>query len=108
MRFRFGVQNRGREEAKVRDGARNIQRTRERNRLASIDRFGAREFLQIAIDQLSDSQQKARTFGRRFFRPIAKRFLRRVDRKIDIAASLSATCEYGLPVAGSMLSRYCR
>ena len=39
-------------------------------------------------------------------RPIGEGFLRRGDGQFDIAASLSGTCEYGLPVAGSMLSRY--
>ena len=51
---------------KLRDGARNIQCTRERNRLASVDRFGAREFLQVALDQIGDPQQKVRALGCRF------------------------------------------
>src|SRR5947208_12518549 len=60
------MQDRSREESEICDRAWNIERARERNRLAGIDGFGARKFLQVAIDQIGDPQQKARTFGCRF------------------------------------------
>src|SRR5438034_168399 len=84
LRFRFRMQDRSREESEVCDGPRNIERARERNRLASIDRLSTREFLQVAFDQIGDPQQITRTFGCRLVRPIVKSFLRCSDRKIDI------------------------
>ena len=67
VRLVLGVQDRGGEEAEVGNGAGNIERTRERERLAGVDRFSARELLQIALDQIGDAQKDARSLRRRFF-----------------------------------------
>src|ERR1051325_8043590 len=87
VRFVFGVENRGREETKVRDGAWNIERARERNRLAGVDRFRAREVFQIALNQIGDAKKNLRSLAGRFLRPIRKSFLRSRDGKIDILFS---------------------
>src|SRR6187399_1937438 len=85
MRFVLGVQYGGREEAEVGHRARNVEATREREWLACIDRLCAREFFQIALDQVGDAQKNLRSFCCSFFRPIGEGFLRRGHGKIDIA-----------------------
>ena len=85
VRFGFGVQDRGREEAEIARGARNVEAARERERLARVDRLRARELLEIALDQVGDAQKNARPLRRRRARPIRERFLRRGDGQIDIA-----------------------
>ena len=84
VRFRFGVQDCGRKKAKVGHGARNVEPACERERLAGVDRFSPREFLEIALDQIGDAQEDARPFCRRFSRPIGERSLGRGYGKIDI------------------------
>src|SRR5437870_7656250 len=79
------MQNRGCEEAKVGNSARDVERTRERNRLAGVDRLSARKLLQVTFDQVRYPQQKTRAFACRFFGPFGKCLLRRIDSKIDIA-----------------------
>src|ERR1700693_3554151 len=79
------MQDRGCEEAKVGNTARDVERTRERNRLASVDRLSARKLLQVAFDQVRYPQQKTRAFACRFFGPFGKCLLRRSDGEIDIA-----------------------
>ena len=107
VRFGFRVQDRGGEEAEIARGARNVEGARERKRLAGIDRFGAREFFQIALDQVGDAEQEfAIALPPIFSTNRQTPSLPRRQRASTSRASLSATCEYGLPVAGSMLSRY--
>ena len=78
------MQDRRREETEIAGGARNVERTRERERLASVDRLGAREFLQIALDQAGDTQKNLRAFCRWLLRPIGECFLSGRYGKIDI------------------------
>jgi len=84
VRFVLGVQDRGREKSEIAGRARNVQRARERDWFAGVDRFRAREFFQIALDQIGDAQKDLRSFLARCFGPVSECFLRRGDRKIDI------------------------
>ena len=59
VRFRLGVEDRGREEAEIACRARNVEAARERKRLARVNRLGPRELLQIPFDQVSDAQENA-------------------------------------------------
>ena len=86
VRFGFGVQDRGCEEAEIARGARNIEAARERERFARVDRFGARQFFQIALDQVGDAEKNSRSLRRGCVRPIRERFLGRGDRQLDVAA----------------------
>ena len=70
---------------KLRGRARNVDASRERERLAGVDALGLGEFLQIRIDQVGELQQNPRSLLRRRVRPRGKRTLRRVHRTIDIA-----------------------
>ncbi len=106
VRFGFGVQNRGGEETEIAGRARNVEIARERERFAGVDRFGARQLLEIALDQVRDAQENARPIRRRRARPTGNAFSAAATASSTSRASLSGTCEYGLPVAGSMLSRY--
>src|SRR4029434_2631290 len=56
MRFRFRVQNRRGKESEVRNRAWDVECAGERNWLASIDRFGARESLQCQPAQTNKLQ----------------------------------------------------
>jgi hypothetical protein len=85
MRFGFRVQNCRCKEAKIARGARNIQCARQRKRLARVDRFGARQFFQITLNQVGDTEQKFRSLCCGFFRPINKRLLCRRDSAFDVA-----------------------
>jgi molybdopterin molybdotransferase len=85
VRFRFGMQDRGCEKSKIADCARDVERTRERDRLTGIDRLRACKLLEIALDQISYPQQKTRAFACRLFGPIGKDLFSRSDREIDIA-----------------------
>src|SRR4029077_19716277 len=58
MRFRFGVEDRCRKEAKIAGGARNIQGAGKWGRLTCVNRFGTRELFQIAFDQVRNTQQE--------------------------------------------------
>src|SRR5437588_2521254 len=86
VRFRFGVQDRGREEAEIAGGAWNVERSRKRERLPRIDRLSSRDLFEIALDQIGDAQKNPRPLLRRRARPIRERLLRRGHGKIDIAA----------------------
>ena len=79
------MQDRGREKAEICNSARNIERTRERQGFAGVDRFGTRQLLEIALDQIGDAQKNPRPLLRRRARPIRERLLRRGHGKIDIA-----------------------
>ncbi len=79
------MQNCGREEPKIGNGARNVEPARERERFAGVDRFRPRELLEIAFDQLCDAKKNFRALRGRFPRPINERLLRRSGGKIDIA-----------------------
>ena len=85
MRFVLGVQNCGREKAKVAGRSRNIERSREGQRLAGIDRFRTGEFFQIALDQVGDAQQDPGAIRRRCFRPSRKSSFGRSHGKLDVA-----------------------
>ena len=85
VRFVFRVQNRGGEEAEIRGRARDIEIARERERLAGIDGFGARELFQVALDQVDDAEKNARAIGGRRARPTGEGFLRGRDRHFHIA-----------------------
>ena len=65
VRFRFGVKDRGREKAEIAGGPRNVERARERERLASVDRLRACEFLQISLNQIGDAEEKSGAFPHR-------------------------------------------
>jgi hypothetical protein len=83
--FRFGVENCGREKAKIAGGSRNVQRARERDWFAGIDRLGASELLQITLDKIGNAQENARPVRTGDPRPLYKRFLCRSHGKINIA-----------------------
>ena len=85
VRLVLGVQDRGREEAEIARGARNIEAARERERFAGVDRFGSREFFEIALDQVGDAQENARPLRRRRARPFGKRFVCGGHGQFDIA-----------------------
>ena len=59
MRFRLGMENRGREETEIARRARNIETAGKRERFAGIDRLGARELLEIPLDEVSDAQENS-------------------------------------------------
>jgi hypothetical protein len=83
-----------------------VETARERERFARVDRLGPREFLEIAFDQIGDTQENTRSLFRGFFRPIREGFFRRFNSKIDIATVAVCDLRICFPVAGSMLSRY--
>src|SRR5205823_6104386 len=97
MRFVFRVKNRGGEETEIARGPRNIETAREGERLAGVDRFGARELFEIALDQIGDAQENARSIRRRRARPIRECFFRRGYGQLDIARVAVRNLRVGLP-----------
>ena len=94
VRFGFGVQDRGREEAEIARGARDVESARERERLAGVDRFGAREFFEIALDQIGDAQENAAIAPPRACATNRRTPSRPPRRRASTSrASLSGTCE---------------
>src|SRR2546423_7074456 len=79
------MQDRRREETKIARGPWNIERACECERLARVDRFGAGQFFEIALDQVGDAQKDARSIRRRRARPIAECFFRCGNGPLDIA-----------------------
>src|SRR5205814_10246362 len=58
--------------------------TRQRDWFPGVNRSRSRKVFEIPFDQVGYPQEKTRTLGCRFFRPIAKCLLRCSDSKIDI------------------------
>ena len=61
---------------------------------------------EIALDQVGDTEQKFRSLCRDLLDQSTNAFSAATTAASTSRASLSATWEYGLPVAGSILSRY--
>ena len=59
VRFVLGVENCRGEETKIARRSRYVERPRERERLTGINRFRAREFFQIALNQFRDAKEDA-------------------------------------------------
>ncbi len=105
VRLVLRVQDRGGEEAEIRGRARDVEAARKRERLAGIDRFGARELLEIALDKLGDAKNNPRAIAqpacatnwRRLSPPPRPRFPHRL-------ASLSGTAN----TASRSQARCCR
>src|SRR5947208_11778399 len=91
------MQDRGREESEIAGRARNVQRTGERERFAGVDGLGAREFFQIALDQIGDAQENLRSVRRRLVRPIGKGRLGGRHGKIDIFFTAVSDLRVWLP-----------
>src|SRR4051812_21668255 len=85
MRFVLRMKNRGSEEAEIAGRSRNIQRASERKRFTGVDRLRAREFLQIALDQIGDAQENARSVCCWSFRPGREGVLRSDHCQLDVA-----------------------
>ena len=96
MRFVFCVKDRGCEETEIARRAWDVEGTRKGEWFAGVDRFRACQFLQIALNQVGDPQEKSRPIGRRFFRPIWKSSLRRRGGKIDVATVAVCGLRIGL------------
>ena len=73
------------EEAKVRNGARDIEFSGQRKRLAVVDRLGAREFVDIFFNQTGEFQKEIAPLRCRCSRPGWKRGSCSVDGIINIA-----------------------
>src|SRR5688572_31761122 len=80
------MQNSGGEEAEIAGRPRNVEAPRQRKRLAGIDRFGARELLEIALNEIGNPQKKPGPVGRRRAGPFRKRLLSRGHGQFDVAA----------------------
>ena len=80
------MQDRRRKEPEIGHCTGNIERARKRERLACINRFSSRKFLEIAFDQVGNMQQKFRSLRSGFFGPINKRLLCDSDGGFYIAA----------------------
>jgi hypothetical protein len=63
------MQDRGREESKIRDSARDVHPPRERNRLAVVVAFESRQLFEILFDEIGELQQDARAIFRARRRP---------------------------------------
>ena len=85
VRLVFRMQNRGSEKAKIGNRARNLEHLCERNRFAGIDRFGAREFCQIALDQIGNAKNDPRALLGRCARPVAECLVGRGHSELHIA-----------------------
>src|SRR5205814_3878589 len=80
------VQDRGREKSEIAGRARNVERARERQWFTGVNRFSAREFLEIALDQVRDAQENFRSLRRWQARPLGKRLLGGGYGNLDIAS----------------------
>jgi len=80
------MKDRGGEETKIRDCARDVERARERDRFAVVATFETREVVEVLFDEIGELQQNARALFRGCFAPRRKCILRRRDRGIDVGA----------------------
>jgi len=79
------VQDRGGEEAEVRDRARDVEEARQRERLATVARLELGELVEVLLDRVGELEQQSRTLGRGSFRPRAECGCRRANRRVDVA-----------------------
>src|SRR5205814_6547173 len=84
MRLAGLVQDRGGEEAEVRDRAGDVEGARQRQRLAAVFRFELRELVEVFFDQIGELQQQRRAVRRGGTRPRRKRALRRLHGVVDV------------------------
>src|SRR5689334_9140394 len=90
------------EKSKIAGRAWYIERPREGQRLAGIDRFRARKFVEVPLDQIGDAKQQPRSLGGVRSRPVGESFLRSRHRQLDVTAV--AVRHLGIGFAGRGLN----
>ena len=84
MELALLVEDRGREEAEVRDRAGDLELPRHRERLAGVERLLAGEVLRAGFDRFGKAKQPSRSLRGGKARPDREGPLRRLDRAVDV------------------------
>ena len=84
MCFAGVVKNRRPEESEVRDSTWNVETPRQRNCFATVTRFQPRQFFEILVNQVRETEEQSRSLRDRHLRPRRKRLPRCANRDVDI------------------------